>query len=147
MRRFVLWCCLLALVVSAPAHASSSSSMSITIGNAPPPPVLVFRGEPRLIVVPATGVYYYDGPGDYDYFRYGQSYYIYNGGYWYRAPRARGPFVAIREAYVPRAFYNLDDRGYHWKHGWKRVPPGQVRKMERRVDGHGHKKGHGHNKD
>ena len=150
MRRFTLCCFMLALVASAPAHAS----VNISIGNAPPPPVLVFRGEPRMILVPATNVYYYDGPRDYDYLRYGQSYYIYNGGYWYRAPRARGPFVAIRETYVPRAFYNLNDRGYQWKHGWK-APPGQVRKLERREherkEGHkhkgGHKKGHGHDKD
>lgn len=144
MRWFILCCFLLALVVSAPAHAHTSMSVGITLGDAPPPPVLVFRGEPRLILVPTTGVSYYDGPDDYDYFRYGTYYYVYNGGYWYRAPRYRGPFIAIREAYVPRVFYGLDDRGYHWRHGWKRVPPGQGRRMERREHEHGQRGEHGH---
>ena len=44
MKRFTLCCFLLALVVSAPAHAVAPVNMSISIGNAPPPPVLVFRG-------------------------------------------------------------------------------------------------------
>jgi hypothetical protein len=153
MRRFIPCCFLLALVVSAPAHAHTMVNVGITLGNAPPPPVIVFRGEPHLILVPTTGVSYYDGPGEYDYFSYGSYYYIYNDNYWYRARQSRGPFIAIREAYVPRAFYGLHDRGYHWKHGWKRVPPGQVRKVERREREHeykggkGHKGGHKHDKD
>ena len=154
MRMFIPWCLVLAVVISAPFTAVAAVNVGITLGNAPPPPVVVFRSEPRLVFLPTGGVAYYDGPSDYDYFRYGSNYYIYNGGYWYRAPRYRGPFVAIREAYVPRAFYGLNDRGYHWRHAWKNVPPGQVRKMERRHDQremgheqgkHGH--GHGHDKD
>lgn len=132
MRRFIPWCFLLALVISAPAHAATSVAVGIALGKAPPPPVIVFRGEPQLIVIPTNGVSYYNGPSSYDYFRYGPYYYIYNDGYWYRARHARGPFFAIREAHVPLVFYGLHDRGYRWKHAWKRVSPGQVRKMERK---------------
>jgi hypothetical protein len=156
MKRFVRSCFLLALVVSAPATAATSVTVGITLGNAPPPPAIVFRGEPRLAVMPHTNLWYYSGPSDYDYFRYGSYYYIYNAGYWYRSTRYRGPFVAIREAYVPTIFYGLHDRGYHWRHGWKNVPPGQARRMERREDRregrqeHGKRdrgRGHGRDKD
>jgi len=136
---------MLALMLSVPAGAATSVTVGITFGNAPPPPAIIFRGEPSLVVMPHTDLWYYEGPCSYDYFRYGRNFYIYNGGYWYRGPQYRGPFVAIHEADVPRMFYSLHDRGYHWRHGWKNAPPGQVKKMER-GEGHkgGHDQGHGH---
>lgn len=135
MKRIVALCLLLALAVSAPVFAHTSVSVGITLGNAPPPPRVMFRAEPSWTVMPTIGVSYYSGPCDYDYFRYGQYFYIYNGGYWYRSAFYRGPFIAIRETYVPRAFYGLHDRGYHWRHGWRNdMPPGQYRKIERRMD-------------
>jgi len=161
MRRFIPFCFLLALVVSAPVQAGTSVSIGVTLGNAPPPPALVFDSQPHLTVMATTGVWYYSGPCDYDYFRYGQSYYIYNSGYWYRAHYARGPFVAIHEQYVPRVFYGLHDRGYQWRHGWKHAPQSQYRTVDNRErqgdrgrghgpkEQHGNKGGHGrgHNKD
>ena len=91
MRRFIPCCFLLALVVSAPVQAATSVSVGVMLGNGPPPPRLEFRGEPRMIVMPTCGVSYYEGPGEYDYFRYGEYFYIYNDNYWYRAPHSRGP--------------------------------------------------------
>ncbi len=134
MKRILPWCLLLALVMSAPAGAATSVHVGIMLGNAPPPPVVVFRTEPRMIIMPTGGVAYYDGPCDYDYFRYGSYFYIYNAGYWYRSPHHRGPFIAIRESYVPRAFYGLHDRGYKWHHAWKNAPPGAYRRVERRSE-------------
>ena len=168
MKRYLPACLLLALLLSLPAAASASVtsvSVGVALRNAPPPPVVVFRSEPRLVMMPHTSLAYYEGPGDYDYFHYGSFFYIYNGGYWYRSPHYRGPFVAIRESYVPTIFYGLHDRGYHWRHGWRNAPPGQVRRVVRRQDrredrreerredrherkhdrGRGH--GHGHDKD
>ena len=151
MRSFMLWCFALALALILSAPGPASATVVVSIGNAPPPPVVVFRTEPRWVVLPTSHVSYYDGPNDYDYLRYGSHYYIYNNGYWYRAPQYRGPYVAIREAYVPRAFYGLNDRGYHWRHAWKKAPPGQIKKMRqgREHDNRGrkHGKGHGHDKD
>ena len=139
MRRLIRWCFLLALILSVPVNAATSVAVGVRHGKAPPPPVIVFRGEPRMVLIPVNGVSYYDGPRDYDYFRYGPYFYIYSGGgYWYRALHARGPFVAIREAYVPLVFYGLDDRGYHWKHKWKHVPPAPGRRVVRRAHGHKH---------
>src|SRR6266850_578378 len=156
MRRCLPACLLLAMLLSLPAAAATSVSVGITLGNAPPPPAVVFRDEPRLMMMPQTSLAYYEGPCDYDYFHYGSFFYIYNGGYWYRAPHYRGPFVAIRESYVPTIFYGLNDRGYHWRHGWRRAQPGHerrvVRREERREDRHdrhdrGRGHGHGHDKD
>jgi len=167
MRRILPWSLLLALAVSAPAMAATSVSVGITLGNAPPPPRIMFGSEPRWTAMPTVGVAYYDGPCDYDYFRYGSYFYIYNDGFWYRSPYYRGPFIAIRETYVPRAFYGLHDRGYHWRHAWKSVPPGQYRRVDQRFDrredrrddrrdnrhddrkdrGHGRGHGHGHDGD
>ncbi len=134
MKRIAALCLLLALAVSAPAFATTSVSVGIMLGNAPPPPRVVLVSEPRWTEMPTLGVSYYSGPCDYDYFRYGQYFYIYNSGYWYRSAGYRGPFIAIRETYVPRAFYGLNDRGYHWRHGWRNAPPGQFRRVDRRMD-------------
>jgi len=144
MKRFTPWLFLLALVAAAPAIARTSVNVDVSIGNAPPPPDVIWSREPRLAVLRTTGVWYYEGPCDYDYFRYGNYYYIYNSGYWYRASSYRGPFVTVRETYVPRVFYGLHDRGYAWRHQW--MPPGQIGKEERREEReerHEHKHGHG----
>jgi len=125
---FVLLLAVAAAFAAQPAAASSSVSVGVRIGNAPPPPVVVWRRAPVLVVVPGTDVYSYRDDLDYDYFRYGNSYYIWNDGYWYRAPGWRGPFVVVRQEYVPRVFYGIHDRGYRWRHSW--VPPGQIRRAE-----------------
>jgi hypothetical protein len=161
MKRILPWYFLLALVMSVPASAETSVRVGLTLGNAPPPPVVRFRAEPRMVIMPTGGVSYYGDPSDYDYFRYGSYFYIYNGGYWYRSAYYRGPFIAIRESYVPRAFYGLHDRGYKWHHAWKDAPPGAYRRVERREErqegdrherreqrgNHGKHEGHGHDKD
>jgi hypothetical protein len=120
----------LASLAPRPAAAETSVSIGVNLGG--PPPVVVWRREPRLYIVPGTSVYCYnDDDADYDYFQYGTSFYIFSRDRWYRAPSWRGPFVYIREEYVPRAFYALGDRGYRWRHAaWRGVPPGQFRRAE-----------------
>lgn len=132
MKRFLPCCLLLALIVSAPAAAATSVSVGITLGNAPPPPVMGFHSEPQFTIMAHTGLGYYEGHCDYDYFRYGRYFYVYSGNYWYRSKHYRGPFVAIHESYVPTVFYGLHDRGYRWHHGWNRVPPGQAKMVAQR---------------
>ena len=89
MRRVLPWCSLLALAIAlcAPATAGASVSIGINISNAPPPPVVVWRAEPQLVVVPGSSIYCYGDDLDYDYFRYGMYFYVFNDGYWYRARR------------------------------------------------------------
>ena len=43
-------------------------------------------------------------------FRYGSNYYVYDNGYWYRANRWNGPFVAITFNAVPGDFRTVPRR-------------------------------------
>ncbi len=149
MRRFLLWCSPLALALitpAAPGVAGASVSVGIYISNAPPPPVVVWHREPTMVLIRGSSVYCYPGDLDYDYFRYGMYYYAYHDDCWYRARYWRGPYRAIHASYVPRAFYALHDRGYHWRHRWHGIPPGHAKNMVPVAErhGHGHGKGHGH---
>jgi len=144
---------LLALGLAAPALAGAATSVgvNIAIGNAPPPPVMVIRQQPRVVMVPNSSVYVVDQDYDlpYDMFRYGVYWYVYNDNYWYRARTYRGPFIAVQERYVPRAFYNVPER--EWRHRPHWGPPGQMKKrwVAREYDddddrGHDHGRHHGH---
>lgn len=121
---------LLALGLAAPAltGAATSVGVNIAIGNAPPPPVMVIRSQPRVVMVPNSTVYVVDDEYDlpYDMFRYGTYWYVYNDNYWYRARSYRGPFIAVQERYVPRAFYSVPAR--QWRHHPHWGPPGQTKK-------------------
>ena len=135
--------------------------VSIFLGNAPPPPVVVYREPPRWAFVPEERVYYVDDPEcDYDYFHYGTYFYIFNDGYWYRGSSYRGPFRAIRADYVPRPIFSVPAGRYHrrhappgWKHGEKRgwgrdADHDRGRDRDRDHDrDHGHDHGHGHHGD
>jgi hypothetical protein len=107
-----------ALVLAVPSHAETQTQISIGVqlGNAPPPPVVVYREQPQWVAEPGS-VYVINDPScGYDYFRYGGWYYIYNSGYWYRAHGYRGPFIAVERRYVPGPIFAMDDRHYHWRH-------------------------------
>ncbi|HTM57291.1 MAG TPA: hypothetical protein VL123_02625 [Candidatus Udaeobacter sp.] len=138
---------LLGLAQGGPAR--SDVAVHIDIGNAPPPPRVVFRSEPHVVYVPEDRVYVVDDPyaGDNDYFRYGPYWYEFNAGYWYRASSWRGPFRVVEPRYVPAAIYRVPPG--HWKHRAHWMPPGQARKYgydddRGRGNGHGNGKGHGH---
>src|SRR5437867_2892844 len=68
IRRFVPVPLLLSLVVTARAGAATSVGVQVNIG-APPPPVVVYRSEPRLVLVPGSMVYMVDDDAcAYDFF-------------------------------------------------------------------------------
>jgi hypothetical protein len=118
--------------LSIPASAGTSVGIGVTIGDAPPPPVVVIREEPHLVVVPGSTVYVVRDNRyrpDYDVFRYGAFWYIYNDGYWYRARSHRGPFRTVRTKYVPRAIMVVPAR--HWRHHPHGGPPGRIKKAYR----------------
>jgi hypothetical protein len=129
MRRHVLtWSLLLGLSLPATSFAGTNASINIQIGNAPPPPVIVYREEPRSILVPGTTVYVLEGDRhDYDCFRYGVYWYIWNDGFWYRSRNWRGPFTTIAVKYVPRAVINVPQK--HWKRHPHGMPPGLAKKQ------------------
>jgi hypothetical protein len=134
---------LLAATLPASAGAATSVGIQVNIG-APPPPAIVYRSSPRLVAVPGSMVYVVDADDcDYDFFHVGASWYIYNAGYWYRAPGYRGPYVAVMERSVPPAIWNVPARRWKHPHGG---PPGLMRRDEvvvREHGGRGHGRGHG----
>lgn len=134
MKRLFVTVTALSLALSAPAFAGSSVSIGVRIGDAPPPPAVVFHQQPRWVMAPRGGVYVVDDNQlDYDYFRYGGWHYVYNDGWWYRARRYRGPFVAIERRYVPRPIFMMSDRDYRWRHhpeGWRGTPSPTYRSWE-----------------
>ncbi len=109
----------------APAAAEGSLDIHVRIGDAPPPPHVVFVREPRVTVVPSTSVYYVADPCDYDVFRYGGYWYVFSDGWWYRARRHRGPFAVVETRLVPRAVINVPGRYWRHPHGG---PPGLAKR-------------------
>ena len=65
--------------------------------------------EPAVAVVPATSVYVVTDPSvSYDMFRFGATWYLYSGGYWYRSSSHRGPFAAVDVRSVPREVVTVE---------------------------------------
>jgi len=127
-RHGLMWLMFAMLVVlPAAAFAGTNVSWSVTVGNAPPPPVIAFRHEPRLVVVPGSTVYVLEDDCDYDVFRYGVFWYVFQDGYWYRARTHRGPFAVVNARYVPSAISNVPSKYWRHPHGG---PPGQWKKRE-----------------
>jgi hypothetical protein len=99
-----------------------------------------------MVVVPGSTVYVVnDARCDYDFFRYGVYWYIWNDGYWYRARSYRGPFAVVEARYVPNRIWNVPAR--HWKHHPHGGPPGLAKKnrhddvvVMREHEGRGHKR-------
>lgn len=126
-RQRLLWL-VFAMLVAIPSGALAGTSVgwSVTIGNAPPPPAIVFHREPRVVVVPGSTVYILEDDCDYDVFRYGVFWYVLNDGYWYRARTHRGPFAAVNARYVPNAISNVPAK--YWRRHPHGGPPGQMKK-------------------
>jgi len=136
MRNLLAFCAALVLAQISPAVAGTSVSVGLRIGDAPPPPVVVYERAPHFEYIPSQRVYVIDDDNfGYDYFRYGGVYYMYNDGWWYRSSRYRGPFVAVQVSSVPRAIFAISDRDYRWRHHPHGMPPGQAKK-------YGYSKGH-----
>jgi hypothetical protein len=131
MKRLMACCIGLALAAAThmPAQAATNIRVGIDIGSAPPAPRIYFESRPRFAYVPAQRVYVIeDDYFDYDMFRYGNYYYVYNDGWWYRSRGYRGPFVVVQTRYVPRAIFSVDQRHYRWRHHPHGMPPGQAKK-------------------
>jgi len=123
----VLAAAILAGVLLGSTPARAEFSVRVDIGNAPPAPHVVFRYRPHEVFYPDQRVYIVDDPevGDYDCFRYGGYYWMFDNGYWYRSPRWGGRFMVVHPRYVPQAFYRMPPG--RWKHH-PGMPPGQMKK-------------------
>jgi hypothetical protein len=138
-----------AALISSPPAARAQVGVDIHIGNAPPPPRVVFYHPPRWVVVPGTRVYEvdYDERPNYDMFMYSGFYWVYDDGYWYRASRYNGPFMAVDARYVPTQIYYVPRT--EWRSYPANLPPGIAKKMRGRQsagwgDDRGRGHGHGH---
>ena len=131
MRTRIVFGALLAMTFSLPAMAATAVRIGINVGV--PAPAVVYQREPRWVMAPEAGVYMVDDDAlDYDYFRYGGFYWIFANDCWYRAPRYRGPFVAVRVDRVPEPIWRVGGRGeYRWRHHPAGLPPGLARKYAR----------------
>jgi hypothetical protein len=103
-----------ALLTGAPARADVS--VRIDIGNAPPPPHIVFLQAPHERRYAGDPVYVVDDPsvGDNDCFHYDGYYWVFMDGYWYRSASWRGPFLVYDPRFVPTVFYRQPPA--RWKH-------------------------------
>jgi hypothetical protein len=139
MKRVALGCALLAIVMASSASAETRTyfGFQIGIGNAPPPPAIVYDAPPPCYYEPQTRVYVVrDGWGGDDAFRYGRFWYVNRGDYWYRARFYRGPFVVVDVRSVPRSIF------YVPRARWHRYPPSLVRWNEGHGHGRGYARGH-----
>jgi len=118
MRRFTLVSSLLAglaIVAARPAQSAVSLDFNIHVGDYAP--VAYFQQQPQAYLVPSSNVYWYDNAG-YDCYRYGNAYYVNDGGYWYTSHSWRGPFVGVRYASVPVQILQVPTRYRHQPRGY-----------------------------
>jgi hypothetical protein len=127
MTRHLIWPVLLSLSCTTSGMYGSDAYLgfSVDISNAPPPPAVVFERDPDLVFLPGNSVYMVRN-SDYDMFRYGSSWYLSYGGYWYRAPSYRGPYSVVRVQRVPSPVLRVPPE--RWKHHPHGGPPGQGRR-------------------
>lgn len=132
MRRTVLALSVCALFVAGSAAAETQIYYGFNIGitNAPPPPTIVYKAAPEVVVVPDSKVYVVArGDNDCDMFRFGSYFYVTSGGFWYRASSYKGPFKVIDVRKVPEPIFVVP--GKHWKHHPHGGPPGLAAKVDK----------------
>lgn len=143
MKRVIALCLFAAVALA--ASASAETRIQVNIGNAPPPPMVVFQEPPPQVWMPEARVYVVGGAGfPYDCFRVGPYFYLYDDGWWYRSRRYDGPYVVIEQRRVPASVWRVP--AARWRHHPHGMPPGQAKKYASRWDDdgpRGHERGHG----
>jgi hypothetical protein len=125
MKRIWIFAATLVLLSHAvPAQAQTQTwfgfQVGVSGGSAPPPPV-VFRSEPHIIVVNDVQVVDDERCSD-DVFRTENTWWRMRGGFWYRSASWRGPWSSVDVRRVPDRVLVLPART--WKH-----PPRQDTNM------------------
>ena len=157
MKRIWIFAAALVLVSQAgPLHAAPQTwfgfQVGVSGGHAPPPPV-VFRSEPRVIVVNDVQVVDDDRCSD-DVFRSDNMWWRLSGGYWYRSTSWRGPWLGVDVRRVPERVLVVPARNWkhHPRHDERTVLVMRGRDRERDDDDHdngrhrGRERGRGHHK-
>jgi hypothetical protein len=142
MQRFRILVAALALAtLAARADAQTSTWFDFQVGirgGSPPPPAIVFAGEPRYVMVDDVRVVRDDRCDD-DLFMADRAYWRMRGGVWYRSATWRGPWVVIDVRRVPERVLILPARywRHHPRHGYRPgtvVIRGSDRRRDRRED-------------
>ena len=95
----------------------ANAGVDVSIGINIPLPGLVITGQPALVVIPGTYVYYAPDIGAELFFYHSHWYRLHNSG-WYVSINFGGPWIVARE--VPHAIRNLPP-------GYRNIPPGYPR--------------------
>ena len=107
-------CLLVGLASGAQAQTRTWFDFRIGIGGgSPPPPAIVFTGEPRYVMVDDVRIIRDDHCDD-DLFMVDRAYWRMRGGVWYRSVSWRGPWVVIDVRRVPERVLVLPAR--YWRH-------------------------------
>lgn len=118
MKRLLIYtACLSALLTAGlqVTKAQAAVSVSLRIGDRYRGPQLSFYSQPDVALIPGTEVYYVDN-ADYDLYRYGDFWYYYYDGGWYRADDIDGPFYFISYTTVP---YSIRYVPVSYRHHWR----------------------------
>lgn len=129
MKRTVLWVSVVCAALLVPHSASSRQyyGFSVGVANAPRPPAIRIAREPHAVLASDAMVYVVDDPAvrfDGDLFRYGQYWFAYTRGFWYRARAPRGPYSVIDVLKVPRAIIGVPRK--LWTHHPLTGAPGKA---------------------
>lgn len=147
MKRTIIALAACGLLAAGVASAETQTYFGFHIGitNAPEAPEIVFKKEPRVVLIASADVYVVQGHDyDSDIFRSGKYWYACHDGYWYRAKSHRGPFVVIDARKVPRAIFGVPSK--HWAHHPHGGPPGLAKKAKSHTHASKHGKSHKHAK-
>jgi hypothetical protein len=129
MKRVRVFACAVCTVLLSASPASSAAYYGFTVGvaDAPRPPVIRMAREPHALLANDAMVYVVDDDAlrfDGDLFRYGQYWFAYTRGYWYRARSHRGPYALLEVHKVPRAIIGVPRK--LWKHHPLAIAPAKA---------------------
>ncbi len=129
MKRTALWVFVVCAALLAPQSAWCRQYYGFAVGvaNAPRPPQIRIAREPHALLASDAMVYVVDDPAvrfDGDLFHYGQYWFAYTRGFWYRARAPRGPYAVIDVLKVPRAIIGVPRK--LWTHHPLGEAPGKA---------------------
>lgn len=93
----------------------------------PPPPVVVFEAEPRLVLIPSMTIYYAPDVEE-DIYVVGGIWYLRVEGVWYSSRSYNGPWVFVERGHVPPGLAKIPPGHLKGKGRPGGAPPGQLKK-------------------
>jgi len=107
--------------------ADARAEVNIRIGGGGDRPHFVMHRRPDFIYLPDIGFSVSRG-APYDILYYGDRYYLFNNGSWYRSSDYRGPWIIVSYSHLPSRI-----RRHHWD-DIRRYRDNEYRRHDRRFD-------------